>query len=88
MTTVDSKTILLGAEHDDRLRLILREVLKTLASTKPRHEWSPDIETLDVDIEGRSIRVEAETYIGLSISGPADLVDRICELVKQRGGGS
>ena len=85
---MDHKTVVLGAEYDERLRTTLREVLKTLATSKPRHEWIPDFETLDVDIDGRTIHVEAETYIGLSISGPADLVDRISEMVKQRSSDS
>ena len=85
---MDQKTVVLGAEYDERLRTTLREVLKMLATSKPRHEWIPDFETLDVDIDGRTIHVEAETYIGLSISGPADLVDRISEMVKQRSSDS
>ncbi len=84
MTAVDEKTVVLGDEYADRLRTTLRDVLKDLATSKPRHEWIPDFETLDVDIDGRTIHVEAEIYVGLSINGPADLVDRIIEMVKQR----
>jgi hypothetical protein len=88
VASVDQKTVVLGAEHDDHLRATLREVLTTLATSKPRHGWIPDFETLDVDIDGHAIHVEAETYIGISISGPADLVDRISEMVKQRSNDS
>jgi hypothetical protein len=45
---------------------------------------SQELETLDIEIDGRQLHVEAETYMGLSIAGPADLVDRVSEMVKQR----
>ena len=35
---------------------------------------SQDIKILTVEIDGRILRVESETYVGLSIGGPGDLV--------------
>jgi pimeloyl-[acyl-carrier protein] methyl ester esterase len=40
------------------------------------------IETFRVSIEGKTLIVEAETYIGLSIRGPNEIVQRLCELMK------
>ena len=88
MASSEGKTIVLGPEHDQRLRTVLRDVLRELATGTPRHEWgvagSQELETLDIEIDGRQLHVEAETYMGLSIAGPADLVDRVSEMVKQR----
>jgi hypothetical protein len=82
------KTVVLGPEYDQQLRSALRDVLQALATGKPRHEWgvagSQELETVDVEIDGRQLHVEAETYMGLSITGPADLVDRVSEMIKQR----
>jgi hypothetical protein len=44
---------------------------------------SQELEKLDVTIDGRRLGVEAESYIGLSISGPDDLVERVRQLVLQ-----
>lgn len=82
----DEKTVVLGAEYDDELRVTLRDVLMALATSKADHQWIPDFETLDVEIDGRNLHVEAETYMGLSITGPAELVDRVHEMVQQRLG--
>jgi hypothetical protein len=34
------------------------------------------LETLEVEIDGRQLHIEGEAYIGLSVTGPADLIDR------------
>lgn len=39
------------------------------------------IETLDVEIDGELLRVEAETYMGLSITGLPARVRRVRDLV-------
>ena len=83
-----TKTVVLGAEHDEALVGRLRAVLARLATGAPRSAWghagSQELTTLDVEIAGRALRVEAETYVGLSLVGPAALVDPIAALVQQR----
>ena len=37
-----------------------------------------------MEIEGRLVVVESETYIGLSLTGDEDLVERITASVKHR----
>lgn len=81
------KTVRLGAEYDDRLRSALLHVLRGLGATTRGNDYgvggSQELERLDAEIHGRRIVVEAETYIGLSITGPADLVDRVHALVQE-----
>jgi len=75
-------TAVLGDEYDDAVRARLMEVLRRMgAIAMGEARWSlagsQQVEELDVDIDGRALRVEAETYVGLSIRGALDLVDGI-----------
>lgn len=88
MASTEMKSVVLGPEHDQRLRSILQDVLQAIASSTSRYEWgvagSQELETIDVEIDGRQLHVEAETYIGLCVTGPVDLVDRITAMLEQR----
>ena len=67
------KTIVLGDEYDEKLRAALIELLKSMGAASLRHDWgvggSQELETLQVSVGGKVVVVEAETYVGLSISG-------------------
>lgn len=81
-------TVVLGDEFDDSLRAKLMDVLRGLGAVQSGGSdrfvvGSQDLENLDVLIDGRSLHIEAETYVGLSISGHADLVERVRRLVSQ-----
>lgn len=82
------KTIILGKEYDAELRSALRSVLKELGGVVTDKSWgvagSQEVERLQVELEGSTITVETETYIGLSITGNAGIVDRLEALVRQR----
>jgi hypothetical protein len=83
------KTLVLGPEYDERLRLILRDTLHRLggqqiAATKSLLGGSQALDSIEVEVAGQRLVVESETYVGLSISGPADLVDRIHGMVMAR----
>lgn len=79
--------MILGDEFDDSLRQKLLEVLRQLGGTSGLANrflaGSQDLEELDVEIEGHILHIQAETYIGLSISGPIPLVKRVQELLLQ-----
>jgi|GEM_PF-1200341 len=81
----ENKTVVLGPEYDQRLRGAVLEVLARLGGTPSKHEWgiggSQEVRTLEVNIGTDCVILEAETYIGLSVQGPAKLVDRISEMV-------
>jgi hypothetical protein len=42
------------------------------------------VDELNITIEGRTLRVTAETYVGLWICGPDDLVERVRSLLAQQ----
>ncbi|BBU62440.1 hypothetical protein MSC49_23750 [Methylosinus sp. C49] len=75
------KTIVLGDEFDDGLAARLMENLKTAGAVPLSSEWSlagsQEIRSLSARIGSRIVEISSETYVGLSISGPADIVDEI-----------
>jgi hypothetical protein len=85
MANSSQKTVLLGAEHDDAMRSALRDVLVRLGGKVLSGDWgvggSQELETLQIQVGGDTVVVEAETFVGLSVRGPEDLVERIQELL-------
>lgn len=85
MATSPQKTVALGAEHDGALRAALRDVLTRLGAKVLAHRWgvagSQELETLEVLVGVDRVVIEAETFIGLTICGPADVIDRIRGMV-------
>lgn len=83
-----SITKVLGAEYDQRIRDALRDTLIALGANK-RHEQrgvagSQDVEVSELEIRGRSLLVDSETYVGLSVTGDADLVELVATEVAKR----
>lgn len=81
-------TVVLGDEYDDALRTKVIDVLRQLGATSMGQAdrfvaGSQELEELDVAIDGRALRIEAETYVGLSISGPEDLVQLVKDLLER-----
>lgn len=75
-------TVVLGDEFDDVLRAKLLNVLRGLGAFVAGSEGraiagSQELEELDVAINGQVLHVEAETYVGLLICGPTELVKQI-----------
>ncbi len=85
MTTV---TKVLGNEYDEVARDALREALISLGADNQQAvrgvAGSQHFESLEVVIGGRSLLVEAETYVGLSVTGEADLVAMVAAEVENR----
>ena len=75
------KTVNLGSEFDQELRTLLIDVLRELGGTVVHKEWggagSQEVEALVVELRGSRITVEAETYLGLTVSGDDPIVDEI-----------
>jgi hypothetical protein len=82
------KTIVLGDEHDDALRDALRATLHELGAVSLDQSWglagSQELSTHRVSLGSEIVTIESETYIGLSITGGEDTVDRIAAGVAQR----
>jgi hypothetical protein len=82
------KTIVLGEEFDDELRTDLIEVLRNIGATATQREWavagSQELERMAVTLRGNVNVIEAETYIGLSITGHESDLAEIANLIAQR----
>lgn len=80
------KTVVIGNEYDDVLIDKLRQVLQANGAVINDQKWalggSQDFTEYEIAIKGDMLRVEIETYIGVSISGNPALVDEIFNAIK------
>lgn len=78
--------ITLGNEYDKALRKCLMRVLQSFGATQIDGSrgigGSPEIEMLRVDLDGDTLGIEAKTFVGLNISGPGRLAEKVARLVK------
>lgn len=85
---MEMQTVNLGNEFDDRLWSALRAVINELGGKVGRKDWgvvgSQELESFEVELMGTHIRVESETYIGITLTGMPSVVARIQELVASR----
>jgi hypothetical protein len=84
----EQMTIRLGDEFDEALRDALRAALMALGASAGGRSWgvagSQELEALEVTIDGERVIVEAETYMGLSVSGRREVVQRVVDEVRAR----
>jgi hypothetical protein len=77
----DRTRVVVGAEWDEDLRTRLLTVLQDMGTTAGGSTWtvggSQELEVLQVSVRGQPVVVEAETYVGLTLTGPTDLVKEI-----------
>ncbi len=82
------KKLILGSEYDDALRQALMDCLAALGADIAARQWglggAQIIETTKISLGKDLLVVEAETYVGLSISGEARVVDRVAALLSSR----
>ncbi|MCW3838480.1 hypothetical protein ACFQ1E_20785 [Sphingomonas canadensis] len=78
-----SKKIILGDEYDDELRGGLMNLLKRWGGKLINCDWSvagsQELDSATVNLDGKDIHIESETYVGLSISGDEAQVSRIAK---------
>jgi hypothetical protein len=79
-------TVLLGDEFDDQLRETLMAVLKEMGAIIHEHTHgiggSQELETVQIIVGDKTLVIEAETYVGLSLKGEHDLVQEIARRVR------
>jgi hypothetical protein len=85
------KKLVLGDEHDDALRQALMACLQQMGAEVTARQWglggSQTLETTRVYLGKDLLVVQAETYVGLSIEGPARVVDRVASMLTKPSGG-
>jgi hypothetical protein len=86
MKDEDRISVVLGDEYDDQLRVELFRVLAELGATPLcTGSWSlggsQELSEIDVILDGSTVHVESETYIGLSVAGPPEVVAHIQKLM-------
>lgn len=82
------KKLVLGDEYDDALRHALLDTLTALGADIDARQWGLGgariIETTKLSLGKDRLVIEAETYVGLSITGEARVVERIAALLALR----
>lgn len=78
-------TVTLGAEYDQRLVAATKWALRKVGARRGPAWWaivgSQDITHGNWVTKQGPVSVEAETYVGLTITGPDEIVERIVELI-------
>jgi hypothetical protein len=81
MPSTNFKTVVLGPEYDERLRSALKASLLALGAKGLGRDWgsagSQDLEVVEAEIGDQRLVIEAETYVGLSVTGPSELVEKL-----------
>lgn len=78
--------LMLGSETDQALKAALIKVINNLDCIILNRVESFDLSILEIKVDDRLLTVEAETYIGLTLIGARDLVERIADLVFKENG--
>src|SRR5450631_2076091 len=82
-----TKTIVLGDEHDSHLRSVVGKVMRDMGAKKLEEKWgvagSQEVEATKLELREKIIELEAETYIGLSITGDEQDIDEIAKRVAE-----
>jgi hypothetical protein len=80
-------TLVLGDEYDQQLRTALMQVMLQSGAVLENRNWviagSQEVETFLWQLAGQDITVEAETYMGLAISGDDRTIGDIAQRVSQ-----
>lgn len=81
-------TIILGPEYDNALQANLLSTLRErgaeLAPVKSLHGGSQEVVRRHVALNGKRLKIEAETYLGLTLSGDRESVELVAARLKSR----
>jgi hypothetical protein len=81
-------TATLGAEYDIELRKTVTNVLKALGARAGATSWgvggSQEVSRAEFSVGGAKLVLEAETYVGFTITGPDHMVEDIADRVRRK----
>ncbi|QEY26140.1 hypothetical protein [Neisseria zalophi] len=87
---MNEKTIIIGNEYDEELMSLLLKILHDMNAVKIDENMalagSQDLYFINFNINGCNLKVERETYIGISLTGSPELINNIqnkIDLLKQ-----
>jgi len=87
MTANELATLRIGEEHDPALLSRLRAAVAGLGGSMTDSVWgvggSQEITKHEISLLDGAIEAEAETYIGLSLRGPVQLVQQVALAVQR-----
>lgn len=82
----DVRTIVLGDEYDETLKAALKAVLQKSGAIGLENSWSvggsQELESVKVKIGNDVITIESETFVGLTVSGPNEIVEALAQRVR------
>ena len=80
-------TAIIASEHDLAATNALLRVLREMGAEEVSRNWgvvgSQEVNTLHFSLGGLPLIVEAETYVGLSITGDSEAVESIADRVRK-----
>jgi hypothetical protein len=80
--------IVLGPEFDEDLRATVLAILTDMGAHLEPSQWgmagSQELSTQYATLNGERLKLEAETYFGLSLSGDRTTVETVAERVRER----
>lgn len=83
-------TILIAPEYDDDAVRAVKWALVQIGAEKVGGSWgvvgSQEVAYEDWSIGSAVVRLEAETYVGLTLDGPKELVERASRIALERLG--
>lgn len=83
-----TKTVNLGPEHDDALQRAVLSVLREMGAELDGPSWvlggSQEAVARRGTVNGSAISLEAETYIGLTVTGDDGVVEEIAKRTSER----
>ena len=82
-----TSTVNLGPEYDLVVTNALLHVLREMGAQEISRNWgvggSQEVNTLQFELDGCQLTVEAETYVGLSLSGESQTIQAIAKRVRE-----
>jgi hypothetical protein len=85
---MEEQTVNIGDEFDTQLWEALKSVIQDLGGRIRDQKWgvagSQELDSFVVELEGSVIRIESETYIGLTVSGDSSIVRKVQRLVADK----
>ncbi|WP_157370767.1 hypothetical protein [Vulgatibacter incomptus] len=84
------RKVRIGDEYDQRVWTALRDVLSELGLVVNSEEWgvggSQELITIVVSAGSKTLTIESETYLGVSVAGEPELVAEVAARVAGRLG--